>query len=231
MRLADPATTNPGTNPKERLHAAFSAFARAKKEIEMLAVHAEDAQDDDRAEALQGTIGALHTARKHLRVATHGWIGAPVYDSRDREKPAEGSHYLQTTDETLRVEQEERLLGAFSALDRAHQDLCALAHALFAQDMGERCLILIEAARHTAQAHQLVADAAHGWLIPEPVTPRQVRPATSQDITEGRDVDSRGLVRVRDDEKLTDAERLAKWGYRLGEETVTPRQVRDAEKL
>ena len=143
--VATGGNTPGGTNPEDRLLEAFSCLARADREVAMLAVSAEAAGDDDRAEALEETIRALHTARKHLRVATRGWIGAPTYDARDRM----------------------------------------------------------------------------------PV----MRLATSQDVTEGRDINSRGLVRVRDDEKLTDAERLAKWGYRLGEEPVTPRQVRDAEKL
>ena len=80
MRLMP--TADCGTDPEDRLLAAFSAFARADREIAMLAVHAEAAQEDDRAEALEETIRALHTARKHLRVATRGWVGA-LFPSTD----------------------------------------------------------------------------------------------------------------------------------------------------
>ena len=95
MRLVPPATTDRGTIcPEDRLLEAFSCLARADRELAMLAVSAELDGHDDRAEALEETIRALHTTRKHLRVATRGWIGAPTFDSRDREKVTEASHYL-----------------------------------------------------------------------------------------------------------------------------------------
>ena len=109
-----------GTDPKDRLLAAFSAFSRANQEIKMLAVSAELDGHDDRAEALEETIRALHTAQKHLRVATRGWVGALTYDDRDRgtsredirrdtltprqvrdaDKLAEAAHYLDGVRDT-----------------------------------------------------------------------------------------------------------------------------------
>ena len=110
-------TSDRGISPEDRLLAAFSAFARADREIAMLAVHAEAAQEDGRAEALEETIRALHTARKHLRAATRGWVGALTSADRDRgtsredirrdtmtprdvEKLAEASHYLDGVTDT-----------------------------------------------------------------------------------------------------------------------------------
>lgn len=92
--------TDRGTNPEDRLLEAFSCLARADREVAMLAVSAKLDDHWDRFDELWETIRALHTARKHLRVATRGWIGAPTYDDRDREKLAEAAFYLDGVTDT-----------------------------------------------------------------------------------------------------------------------------------
>lgn len=98
-----------GTNPEDRLLEAFSCLSRADREVAMLAIHAEAAGDDGRAEALEETIRAIGTARKHLHVATREWLNAQAaYNKsiivgptvRDAEKLQEASHHLDGVRDT-----------------------------------------------------------------------------------------------------------------------------------
>ena len=126
----------------------------------------------------------------------------------------------QATDRT--TSPEDRLLAAFSCLNRLDRELAMLAVSAEASVSERRAEAIEETIRAVMTVRLHLRSATRGWIEELPA----MRMATAQDIAEGATVDGRGMTRVRADEKLTDAERRAKWGYVLDDSGI-----RDQEEL